>query len=129
MKRKSYHFLQKTIIIILLFILIANALVTRLSTRNTSKIVIPLIHKITAYRNTVSLLHLETEEYLMLDSAENKDKIMDLFILKGSLKLFFAEEMFRLFMTGYSELFEKKEFLKIQNQLDSLSMKGRYRKT
>ncbi|NOZ46688.1 MAG: PAS domain S-box protein, partial [Chlorobi bacterium] len=86
MKRKSYHFLQKSIIIILLFIIIINALLTRISTRNTLKIIIPLTHKISEYRNIVTALHLETEKYIMLDSSVNKNNITRILQVKDSVK-------------------------------------------
>ena len=61
-------------------------------------------------------------------SDEIKDKVMDLFILKGSLKHFEVEKSFDIVMQGYAEVVDKHEFSKIKNQLDALSMKGRYKK-
>ena len=62
-------------------------------------------------------------------SDELKDKVMDLFIYAGSLKLYNATSNFKEFLEGYSELTEHGKFKQITDELEILSQKGRYKKS
>jgi Kae1-associated kinase Bud32 len=66
-------------------------------------------------------------------SEELKDKIMDLFIFQGSLKLLNinTEEsatLFDSFQNGYAELTDANQHVKMLQELESLAKKGRYQK-
>lgn len=61
-------------------------------------------------------------------SEELKDKIMDLYIFQGSLKLYNASNKFTFFKQGYQDIVGDSQFKVITHQLESLNKKGRYQK-